>query len=70
MFSAYLPPDRKKVIYISTVRRLLRSPAGRPEFSSARDMVASVVEEKGLCERRDGLPGMDFPRSLKYHVDF
>jgi hypothetical protein len=33
-------------------------------------MIASIVEEKDLHERRDGLLGMDFLRSLKYYVDF
>ncbi|MEJ2696474.1 MAG: retropepsin-like aspartic protease [Candidatus Sulfobium sp.] len=35
-----------------------------------RDMIVSIMEEKGLRERRDGLLGMDFLRGLKYYVDF
>ncbi len=33
-------------------------------------MIVSVVEEKNLRERRDGLLGMDFLRGLQYYVDF
>jgi predicted aspartyl protease len=35
-----------------------------------KDMIVSIVEEKGLRERRDGLLGMDFLRGLQYYVDF
>jgi predicted aspartyl protease len=35
-----------------------------------REMIVSIIEEKGLRERRDGLLGMDFLRGLKYYVDF
>jgi predicted aspartyl protease len=35
-----------------------------------RDMIVSIVEEKDLREKRDGLLGMDFLRGLKYYVDF
>lgn len=35
-----------------------------------RDMFVSIIEEKGLREKRDGLLGMDFLRGLKYYVDF
>jgi predicted aspartyl protease len=35
-----------------------------------RNMVVSIVEEKGLRKSRDGLLGMDFLRGLKYYVDF
>jgi predicted aspartyl protease len=35
-----------------------------------RDMVVSIIEEKGLRRRRDGLLGMDFLRDLRYYMDF
>ncbi len=35
-----------------------------------RNMIVSIIEEKGLRESRDGLLGMDFLRGLKYYVDF
>jgi predicted aspartyl protease len=35
-----------------------------------RNMIVSIIEEKGLRERRDGLLGLDFLRGMKYYVDF
>ena len=35
-----------------------------------RDMIVSIVEEKDLRIKRDGLLGMDFLKGLKYFVDF
>jgi predicted aspartyl protease len=35
-----------------------------------KDMVVTIIEEKGLRESRDGLLGMDFLKGLKYYVDF